>query len=233
MLNFLKINKKDSNLLLNSFLISSLIFSSIPIVYAASGTATPSLTATVAATLTFSATTPASVTITAGGGAVFSSSTLNVNTNNMTGWNVTLYGTDQSPTDTVMDSDDDASVGITDQLEWTAGSATTSGGTAVKISSLDNTQNVLAFRVMSASSTNSGGFWSTGWWGSADDYADNVNTKWAGIASSTNVTQIGNTGSGNYSATDHLNTVLFYFKVASTQQGGGYAGGLYFTAASN
>lgn len=232
-MNFLRITKKDSNLLLNSFIISSLIFSSIPIVYAASGTATPSLTATVSATLTFSATTPASVTISAGGGAVFSTSTLNVNTNNTAGWNVTLYGVDQSPTDTVMDSNDDASVGITDQKEWTAGSATTSGGTAVRISSLDNSQNVLAFRVMSASSTNSGGFWSTAWWGSADDYSDNADTKWAGIASSTNVTQIGNTGAGNYSAADHLNTVLFYFKVPSTQQGGDYAGGLYFTATSN
>ncbi|MCK4553552.1 hypothetical protein KAU19_01135, partial [Candidatus Parcubacteria bacterium] len=90
-----------------------------------------------------------------------------------------------------------------------------------------------AFRVMTASSTNGDVFYAPTWWGSADHYTDNANTLWAGIASSTVGRQIGNAGLGSYSASDHLNTVLYYLKVPSTQQSGNYTGDLTFTATTN
>ncbi|MCK5059622.1 MAG: hypothetical protein KAR00_00530 [Candidatus Pacebacteria bacterium] len=164
------------------------------------------------------------------GVAVFATSTIDVNTNSASGWNVTIYGNDQGPSNTVMDLTTNASVGITDQLEWTAGAATSSAGNAVRISSLDNSNDVLAFRVMTASGTAS--FLASDWWGSVDDYADNANTLWAGVASSTNVTQIGNSSddSGGGSA---LNTVNYYLKVPTTQQSGSYSGDITFTTIIN
>ena len=42
-----------------------------------------------------------------------------------------------------------------------------------------------------------------------------------------------NAGAGSYSASDHLNTVLYYLKVPSSQQGGAYAGTLTYTTIVN
>ena len=234
MLTYSKTTKEDLNLLLSSVLIISLIFSSFYIAYVAfAETDGASLTATVSSTISATVSTDTFPSITAGGAVVFATSTLNVNTNNTSGWNVTLYGDDQATGNTVMDNDSDAAVGITDQTQWTAGAATTSVGTAVQIGSFDNSGDVLAFRVMSASSTNGTPFLATTWWGTEDSYADNANCLWAGIASTTDVTQIGNAGTGSYSASDHLNTVLYHLEVASTQQGGDYAGDLTYTTVVN
>ena len=110
-----------------------------------------------------------------------------------------------------------------------AATATTTAGNAVAVTSGDD---VLAFRVMSASSTNSVAFLSTNWWGTSD-VMFNASQLWAGIASSTNVGRIGNAGAGSYSATDHLNTVQYYLDVPNTQQGATYTGGLTYTAVVN
>ncbi len=160
----------------------------------------------------------------------FATTTLSVDYSGGTGWHVTLSGDDQSPTDTVMDLSTDAAVGITDQLEWIPGAATTSPGNAVRIASLDNSGDVLAFRIMSASG--SVAFRAATWWGSADTYTDNANTLWAGIASSTVARRIGNSSvsSGGGPA---LSTVLYYLDVPITQQTGTYSGGITYTATAN
>jgi hypothetical protein len=191
---------------------------------------TESLSVTINSTLTFSATTDAFANLTPGS-AKFATTTLNVATNNTAGWNMTLYGVDQSPSDTVLDLSTDAAVGITDQAEWIPGAATTSAGNAVRIGSLDNSGDVLAFRVMTASG--SAPFRSTTWWGTADNYTDSASTLWAGIASSTNLRQIGNAGAGSYSSSQHLSTVIYYLDVAATQQTGSYSGDLVYTATAN
>lgn len=229
----LKFAKEDLKLLLATIMIVVFGFSGVYIAYAVEQTQTPTLTATVAAVLTFTVSTDVFGSLTAGSNSKFATSTLNVNTNNISGWNVTLYGNDQSPTDTVMDLTTDASVGITDQTEWVPGSATTTAGNALRISSFDNSENVLAFRTMTASSTNGAAFISSDWWGTTDAYVDSATCLWAGIASSTVQRQIGNAGSGSYSANDHLNTALYYLKVHSSQQAGDYSGGLTYTATSN
>lgn len=208
----------------------SLLISSVFLASYAYGEAV-SLTVTVQSSLTFSTATDVFGNLTPGT-AKFATTTLSVTTNNTAGFNITLYGDDQSLTNTVLDLTTDASVGITDQLEWIPASATTSAGNAVQIGSLDSSGDVLAFRVMTASG--SAAFLAPTWWGSTDAYSDNANTLWAGIASSTAANlKIGNAGTGSYSASTHRNTVLYYLDVASTQQTGSYSGGLTYTATAN
>ena len=195
-------------------------------VYAATQPVT--LSVTVASTMTFAQTTNQFATLTPGT-PVQATTTLNVNTNNTSGWNVTLSGDNVTLTAQTLIS---GGVEITDKdPQWTmaAATATTTAGNAVAVTNGDN---VLAFRVMSASSTNSTAFLSTAWWGTSDAMF-NASQLWAGIASSTNVGRIGNAGAGSYSATDHLNTVQYYLDVPATQQGAVYTGGLTYTAVVN
>jgi len=140
---------------------------------------------------------------------------------------VTVHGNDQSDTDFVMDLTTDASVNLTDQLEWIPGTATTTAGNAVAVGSLDNSGDVLAFRVMSASGTTS--FLSTSWWGSSDSVA---NALWAGFASSTAADlKIGD--SSVASGGDAINTVQYYLDTPTTQQTGNYTGIITYTATAN
>ncbi len=183
--------------------------------------------------LTFSVSTNGFPAITPGTSAIFATSTLSADTNISTGWYVTLYGTDTgTPTgNTTMDHDDYPAVGLTDQTQWLPGAATTTAGNAVRISALDNSGDVLAFRVMTASG--SVPFRAATWWGSADNYADSVSTLWAGIASSSAANlRIGNTNVSS-GGVPVLNTVLYYLKLPATQQSGNYSGELIFTATAN
>ncbi len=188
-----------------------------------------SLSVTVATALTFTTSTNQFGTLTPGTYKV-ATTTLSVTTNDTSGWNVTLSGDDRVTGNTTLDLTTDPSVGITDQAEWIPGAATTTTGTAVVRGSLDNSGNVLAFRVMTASTTNGTPFVSTSWWGATD--ADGT-AKFAGIASSTVQRMIGNAGSGSYSSSAHLNTVQYYLNVAASQQSGSYDGGLTYTATAN
>lgn len=217
----------DLMALVASVVITSVLFMSF-YAYRAHAEAV-SLSVTVASALTFTSSTDQFGTLTPGSFKV-ATTTLSVTTNNTNGWNVTLYGDSQSPSDTVMDLSTDASVGLTDQTEWIPGAATTTTGNAVVRASLDSSGDVLAFRVMSASSTNGGAFLSTSWWGATD--VDGT-AKYAGIASSTIQRQIGNAGVGSYSASAHLNTVQYYLDVPASQQTGSYDGGLTYTATAN
>lgn len=219
--------KNDFKILASAFVITGLFFSGFAVKYASGEPVT--LTVTVQASLTFTTTTNQFGNLTPNTYKI-ATTTLNVLTNNTAGWNVTLYGDSQSPTDTVMDLTTDASVGITDQAEWINGAATTTVGNAVVRASLDSSGDVLAFRVMTASSTNGAVFISTSWWGTND--ADGT-ALWAGIASSTVQRQIGSAGSGSYSANPHLNTVWYYLDVPASQQTGSYDGGLTYTATVN
>ena len=163
------------------------------------------------------------------GSPVYATSTLSVTPNNATGWYVTLSGNNVVGNDTAETAqalNDGGSNSITDlDPQWTAPAATTTTSGAVAVSSGDD---VLAFRVMSASGTQS--FLSTSWWG-ADD-TKFTNARWAGLASSTNVSKIGNTNvtSGGSAA---LNTVQFYVDVSGTQPMGTYTGTITFTAVMN
>lgn len=214
----------DMHSLLASFLIAAVMFVFGGAYYAYGAAVT--LTVTVAQTLTFTASTDQFGTLTPGT-FKFATSTLSVTTNDTAGWNVTLSGDNKTLTQNNCLSGANS---ITDQKEWASAAATTTAGDAVIRTSLDNSGNVLAFRVMSASSTNSAAFFATTWWGASD--ADGT-ALFAGIASSTIARQIGNAGTGSYSSTAHLNTVQYYLNVASSQSQGAYSCPLTFTATGN
>jgi len=231
----LKFVKEDLRLFLASTMIVIFGFSGIYIVYA--DTQSTTLTATITSSMTLTVTTNAFGSISAGASSPkYATSTLAVNTNNANGWNVTLYGNNTgslAASTTMYLSPTTYATNFTDQTQWIPGTATTSAGNAVRSGSLINSQNVLAFRVMTASSTNGVSFFSSSWWGSADNYVDNANTLWAGIASTTVQRQIGYAGVGSFSASDHINTVLYYVKTASTQPAGDYTGDLTYSATTN
>ncbi|MBI2030764.1 hypothetical protein HYT05_04020 [Candidatus Kaiserbacteria bacterium] len=177
-----------------------------------------------AATLTFIVSTQNFSTITPGS-PVFATSTLSVDTDNTTGWNVTVVRDDA---DTTMDLDSNAGVNIADQTAWAPGAATTTAGNAVRIGSFSNSGDVLAFRVMSASGTIA--FRAPAWWGSADTYTDNANTLWAGFPSTAKKVGESSVSSGGSPA---LSTVVYYLDVPETQQNGAYSGGITYTAIMN
>ncbi len=221
-------SKSDTRLLAFCLAVSFLVTSLFYVNYA-KGEAVV-LTVTVQSTLSFSTTSDNFGNITPGS-PKFATTTLALSTNNTPGWNIILSGDDQGTSNEVCDLDSDASVGLTDQAEWVPGAATTTAGNAVRIGSFDNSGDVLAFRVMTASG--SAPFRSTSWWGSSDTYTDNASTLWAGISSSSPSRQIGNAGNGSYSASTHLNTVLYYLDVPASQQTGAYSCPLTFTATAN
>jgi hypothetical protein len=160
-------------------------------------------------------------------------STLSVTTNDPSGWNVTLSGGNKSTGNNNLQTAGNAA-SIPDQTEWIPGAATSSAGNAVRIGSLTNSGNVLAYRVMTASSTNGTAFTASSWWGSADNYAtDNASTLYAGVSSSTVSRQVGNAGAGSYNASAHLNDVQYYLNVGTTQQTGSYTAPLTYTATGN
>lgn len=215
--------------LISAFMITLIIFVAGGAYYAYATAV--SLTVTVAQTLSFSANTDQLATLTPGTYGI-ATTTLSVTTNDTAGWNITLAGDDVTIPggNTACDLDTDASVGMTDQMQWVNGAATTSAGNAVVRASLDSSGVVVAFRTMSASSSNGAAFLAPTWWGTTD--ADGT-AKWAGIASSTVQRKIGNAGTGSYSATAHLNTVQYYFNVGASQQQGAYTCPLTYTATGN
>jgi hypothetical protein len=165
--------------------------------------------------------------------ALMATTTLSVTTNDANGWNVTLSGDNKTAANSNLETAGNAA-SIPDQTEWIPGAATSSVGNSVRIGSLTNSGNVLAYRVMTASSTNGAVFYAGTWWGTQDNYAiDNATTLYAGISSSTVQRQIGNAGAGSYSANAHLNDVEYYLKVATTQSTGSYTAPITYTATGN
>lgn len=225
--------REEIRLLVISILIVSIasIFSYAKYAYSEAVT----LSVTISSSLTFSSSTDQFGTLTPGTFKI-ATTTLSVTTNNTDGYNITLSGDDQGPSDTVLDLSTDAAVGITDQTEWVPGGgvspATTTTGNGVLRASLDNSGDVLAFRVYSSSTQ---AFYSSSWWGSNDLAA---NAKWAGISSSTIARRIGNVQAKNgsnsvYNASEQLITVAYYLDVPASQQQGLYNGGLTYTATAN
>ena len=184
------------------------------------------ITTTIQAALTFTTSTDNFGNLTPGT-PKFATTTLFVTTNSATGWNVSLYGDDVTATEPAMDLDTNAAINITDlSPQWIPGSATTTPGNAQTIT---NGQDVLAFRVMSASGTES--FLSTAWWGTDD--TPFTNAKWAGFASSSAAnTKIGET-SVTSGGTTAINTVQYYLDVPVTQTVGNYSAPLTYTAVVN
>lgn len=151
--------------------------------------------------------------------------TLNAFTNAAAGSTIALHGDDQGTSDTVMDLDTDASIGLTDQAEWIPASATTSAGNAVAVAALDNSGDVLAFRVMTASGSNV--FRAATWWGT--DY-EPATALWAGIPSSTVARIIAKNSA--WASTTQVLTVQYYLDVPSSQVTGAYSGALTYTHTS-
>lgn len=183
-----------------------------------------SATPSVSASLTFIVNTDNFPNLTPGT-YVFATSTLSVDTDNAGGWNATLSRDD---TDTTLDLSTDASVNITDQTDWVPGADTSQAGNAVRLSLLDSSGDVLAFRLMTASGTTS--FISTAWWGNIDAYVDDTSSFWSGIPETGQ--QIGNSTSDS-GGSPALNTILYYLDVPSTQKTGTYNGDITFTATMN
>jgi len=157
----------------------------------------------------------------------YATTTLNFTTNDVNGWYVTLSGDNKNLTNNNLQlgTPPATSTQIADATEWSssAGATTTASTAAV----LSGNPNYLAFRVMTASSTNGAPFIATTWWGTDDTVA---NAKWAGIPSTTR--QIGYTNAG-FSASVHVNTVLYYLNVASTTLSGTYNAPITYTGAVN
>jgi hypothetical protein len=226
----------DRVTLVQSFAVTGLIFAFLLFttqVYAASVT----LSVNVQTSLTFTTTSQGfsntSTNLTPGT-PLMGTTTLSTTTNDANGWVVTLSGDNKTTANNNLQRSGDTTTQITDQLEWVNNVATSSAGNAVRISSLTNSGNVLAYRVMTASSTNGVAFTATSWWGTADNYAsDNANTLYAGIASSTIQRTIGNAGVGSYSASAHLNDVQYYLNVPVSQKTGAYTAPITYTATGN
>lgn len=221
MLNYFRITKEDVNFFVAAVAICAMVFSGIYTQYAVAET--ESLTVTVAGSSSFSVDTNNFVGDLTPGTPKFATSTLSVTTNTTNGWYVELYGEERATGNTTMDLTTDAAIGITDDTEWVPGAATSTVGNATSLTSGDD---MLSFRVMSASGTPR--FLSTDWWG-ADD-TPFTNALWAGFASTTAVNKkIGEISSGDYNASAALNTVQYYLDVPADQQTGSYSGNLIFT----
>ena len=225
--------------LVESLFITTIIFALFVLTtqaYAANPSSV-TLSVTVQTSLTFTTTNQgfaSSGTNLTPGTPLMGTTTLSTLTNDANGWNVILSGDNKTTTNNNLQRSGDTTVQIPDQTEWIPGAATTSVGNAVRIGSLGNSGDELAFRVMTASSTNGVPFTASTWWGTTDSYStDAATTLYAGISSSTVSRQIGSAGAGSYSTSAHLNDVQYYLNVAATQKTGVYTAPITYTATGN
>lgn len=231
--NFLASDLLDVRDAIKSFFLTAVLFMAV-LLAAQAYASTVTLSVVVNTSFTLTTSTNNFSTIQPGT-PVFATTTLDVTTNDTAGWNITLSGDNKNLTNNNLQlgTPPATSTQITDQTEWVPGAATTSAGTAVQINSFTNAGNVLAYRVMTASSTNGAPFFATSWWGTVDSYVNNASSLWAGISSSTVSRQIGNAGTGSYSAATHVNTVLYYLNVAASQPTGTYNAPITYTGTGN
>ncbi len=226
---FFDFKNNSREVALSSILVVVLFFAGMAS-YASAATQAVTLTVTVNQALTFAITNNNFSTINPGT-PVMATTTLIVNTNDTLGYFVSLSGDNKTAVNNNLETAGNT-FNIPDQTEWIPGTATTSVGNAVQISSLTNSGNVLAYRVMSASSTNGVPFLAPTWWGTQDNYlTSSANTLYAGISSSTVQRKIGNTSV--YSAAAQINTVQYYLNVAATQATGVYNAPITYTATGN
>lgn len=166
---------------------------------------------TIAASLTFTIDTP-SVFIGSftPGTPIASSTVLTVNTNNSTGYNITINRASTTPT---LFFNDKTVSDIPNSNNWTAPSATTTAGPSAIWT--DGATVGLGFRIKQTG-TNSGAYHSA-WWG-ADDASGNA--KYSGISTSTAAQKIShqNLGSGS----NENVTVNYRIDVSSNQSSGAY-----------
>lgn len=227
LLSRVSVKKETKQSFVAAFLITAVLFTSVMYTVQVNAAAV-TLTATVSTSLTFTTSSSNFGTVTPGT-ISWATTTLDVLTNDTNGWNVTLSGDNKTSVNNNMQTAGNTA-SFTDQTEWVPGAATTTAGNSVVRASLNNSGNVFAFRVMTASTTNGAPFTSSSWWGTTD--ADGT-AKWAGIASSTVARQIGNAGTGSYSASNHLNTVQYYLLASASQPTGSYSAPLTYTATGN
>jgi hypothetical protein len=200
--------------------------------YAVSQTQQNTLTVTIAAATTFVVNTNSFGTLTPGT-PLFATSTISVNTNTTTGWNVALYGNNQgsaTASTTLYFGATPYSPGIADGNEWNAtSSAATTTSVGMTSTTIVSGDDFLYFRVMTASGT--AAFRAPNWWGPNDTAFGGGNAKWAGIASSTAGigSKIGSISVNDQAASSTLNTVQYYLDVPANQQQGTYTGDLTYT----
>jgi hypothetical protein len=220
-----KLSKREEAMTFLSGLLATLaIFIAFPTYYSFAETET--LTVTVQQTMTFSVSTDVFGTLIPNT-PKYATSTISMNTTNDGGYNVILSCDSKTTTEQCLKHSDLVTY-IPDKASWSvpAAAATTTAGNS---SLVTNGTDVLAFRVYQASS--SVGFRSATWWGSVDAYPGAATTLWAGIASSTNASRIGN--DPYYSASTRLSTVNYYLDVSPTQKGGDYSATLTYTGTAN
>jgi hypothetical protein len=209
-------------------LIALTIFVGLPTYYTFAADA--ALSVNVLSSMTFSVSTDDWTDLTPGTPA-YATSTLSMLTTNNTGYNVTLQCTGKTTdyclthTDTTTQIADD-----TDQWSIGAATATTTAGNA---SQLTSGEDIFAFRGMTATSSQpgTGRLFPTTWWGTVDAWPGVGTTLWAGVASTTNPSRIGNISW--YNAATDLNTVQYYVDVLGTQKGGVYSATLVYTGTAN
>ena len=171
------------------------------------------------------------------GTPVFATTTLTMITNDAHGWTTSLSADNKTATNRSLQLIDpanpaqyltrDPSLQIADKTTFVAAGATT---TAANASVLAGTENVLAFRVMTASSSNGASFYAPTWWGTDNAAKIGGSANWAGIPSSTAPQIIGNAGYGSFSgATPHINTVQYYLNVGMDQETGNYSAPVTYT----
>lgn len=220
--------REEAKTLLSSLAVALTIFVGFPAYYTLADTAPAVLTVTVNQTMSFSVTTDNFP----GGGLTpltpqYATSTLSMSTTGNLGYNVILSCDGATSSGCLIHSD--TLTQIPSKTQWSVGAGATSTltGNATQITSGDT---YLAFRGLTASSTHY--LFPTGWWGTTDvPSLDTATTKWAGIASSTNASRIGNTSW--YNGGTDLNTVRYYVNVGTTQKGGTYTANLTYTGTAN
>ncbi len=159
------------------------------------------------------------------GTPVASSSVLTVNTNNSTGYNITINRASTTPT---LFLTGDVSITIPDTPNgnnWTAPTATSTAGASAIWTS--GTTKGLGFRVKQTGTVSN--TYSSTWWGTSDAAA---NALYSGISTSTPAQKIANTTLGSGS---NENTVVEYkLDGATTQKSGSYVSSpITFTATTN
>ena len=143
---------------------------------------------------------------------------LNVDTNNASGFNITIARDDS---DTALDDDSDATNNIIDKTNWASGASCAAAGNAT-VSTTE--PNALQFRVRQGGTA--AGNYCSAWWGSDDT---DLNALFAGLpATAQKIVERASASSPTTTA-----ILLYNLSVPITQKTGSYSGNITFTATAN
>jgi hypothetical protein len=218
--------REEAQTLLLSFLVAFVVFVGFPVYYTLADSGNANISISVSQTMTFSVSTDNYSGNLTPGVAMYATTTLSMLTTNATGYNVTLYCQNETTNNCLTHSDTVTQIPNKSQWSIPGAAATTTAGNSSLITGGDA---YFAFRGMTASSTHY--LFPTTWWGTVDAYPGAGTTLWAGVASTTNVSRVGNTSW--YNASTDLNSIQYYVNVAGGQKGGLYSATLVYTGTAN